>query len=208
MSLIEELGRDYFNEMCINALLLHNDTVYKIVNSTSSSVILENMEDRNVEERLSLPHDFFTGWKVFAYPVLGYRRLGEHVVGYANRRQSTRRGLRADSLNFNLCPSSNFLVQNGLARTPNATERSVAAMKPKFDRYEEALPELLAGERCSIVLSDNLLIDTDCEGNNPLGFNVYMRTRVIGRMDRRGRIRWTDPALSDVLAPFRNNNNG
>lgn len=210
MSLISELGRSYFNEMCTQALFVHEDTVHRVERADALNVVCTRYlgDDGTDEEIAVLPHDVFTGWKVFAYPRLGYRRIGENIICHLQRQQSTRRGLRPESINAQLSPCTHMLHNLGLVQTPPSRQRIMAAMKPVFDEFSRDVPRMIEGELAGIVLSDTLMIEPDVSNKNPEGYKIYLRQHVVGKMDDRGLITWEDEHFSKLADKYRMIPNG
>lgn len=201
MSLIDDLGANYFNDMCVNALFMKDEKLHKVDHCDSHSVICLQYEDVGTRV-VTVNRDFFTGWKVFEYPVLGYRRFNEHLIGFIQRRQSTRRGLRVDAMNVQLTPCSNLLQQMGVVPMFDNDSKARAAMLPRFDNFDEDLPRLLSGELSGLILSDGIVIEPDVNGNKASGYNVFLRQHIIGKMDDKGKISWESKEMNDLLDRF------
>lgn len=201
MSLIDEVGANYFTEMCANALFLKDGKLHKVDHCSSQGVICIEYNDTSTSVT-EVPREFFTGWKVFEYPVLGYRRFSDHLIGYIQRRQSTRRGLRVESMNIQLTPCSNLLQQMRVVPPFNNAAKERAAMLPRFDSLEEDLPRLLSGEKSGLILSDGIVIEPDVDGNKANGYNIFLRQHIIGRMSDNGSIAWESKEMSNLLDRF------
>lgn len=210
MSLINELGQGYFNDMCTAALFMHEGQVCRIERAGGGAVTVTRYNDENEnEDRVdTVPSEFFTGWKVFEYPVLGYRRFGPNLVGHVTRQQSTRRGLRLEAMHVQLTPCSNLLHQLGLVSAPSNRRKMMAAMRPQFDVYERDLPRLLEGDISALVLSDNFLIEPNVAGAKATGYNIYLRQHIVGTMDDQGAIRWEDENMSKLIDKYKVNTDG
>lgn len=200
MCLIDEVGVDYFNDMCRDALLLKDDEVYRVLAAgRGGTVDVIRYSPDGEQTRQSIEKEFFTGWKVFSHPILGYRRFGDQLIGHAQRRQSTRRGLRPESINITLSPCSTLLANMNAYPVPSANDKAVAAMKPQFDDFDRDLPRMLSGELMGLVLSDNIIIEPDVAGAKATGYSVFMRQHVIGKMDAKGAVTWENEGLSNTL---------
>jgi hypothetical protein len=89
--MVDSLGPQFFGEKFNEALFRRDDKTYELVgvgNGKKVRVINVNTGDNE-----DVPYDFFTGFKVFAYPRLGWRRFGENYVAYCTKTQSAKRGL-------------------------------------------------------------------------------------------------------------------
>lgn len=200
-NLVEELSANYFTEFFSGALFLNGDNLFQVESANRTRVAVRAFTPAGTGDSQSIPADFFTGYKTFEYPILGYRRLGPHKNAYLTRRQTTARGLRPNSIISNITPASNMLRELGLVppEPSSLAERMKAytAFKPVFDTLDE-LPAMLNGDKFGLVLSPSILIEPSVDAVNDW-FNVYYRQSIIGKMNSRGAVTWTSPAYSALL---------
>src|SRR5687768_6876864 len=124
-NLVEELGPQYFTEFFTGALFLRGDELLQVEGAGSTRINARNVE---TGAGTYVPADFFTGYKAFEYPILGYRKLTPQKVGFITRQQSTARGVRASTLQVGLSPASSMLRDLGAYDS----ERSVDQEKLKM----------------------------------------------------------------------------
>lgn len=184
MSLIESMGQSYFREWFNGALFVYNGSVLSVSDTDGSTVRCVNLEvGRDAAGYVvRVPYEFFTGFKVFEYPPLGYRRVG-NVVYHVHRSQSAYRGLRGNLLTFELSPLS-YLLQGNERTAPRvsnvtANQRLVEVMKPTYDT-RASLDELIAGRQTAVVPSEDVCIEPSLVNDN---YDVLYRGKVVGSMN-------------------------
>lgn len=200
-NLVEELSANYFTEFFSGALFLNGDNLFQVESASRSRVLVRPFTPTGTGDAQGIPADFFTGYKTFEYPILGYRRLGPNKIAYLTRRQTTARGLRPNSIIASASPASTMLREMSLVPPDPSSvaerTKAYAAFKPIFDNLGE-LPAMLNGDKFGLVLSSNILIEPSVDAVNDW-FNVYYRQSVIGKMNSRGAVTWTSPAYSTLL---------
>jgi hypothetical protein len=199
MNLIQTLGADYMSEFCAGAFFFKDDQLLKFMRARREFVEVYNI-DRETED--TVPVEFFTGWSVFRAEPSGYRRMGEHVVAYCTRANSTRRGVRSDTVRMAFTPATMQLSRlvNGNLPMVDGNTKIRSFMRPTYDNLEESLPKLLSGEQLSVVLNENLVIEVAVGGRADAWYNILNKTNVIGKLNRQGRVTWNDPEQS-ILIP-------
>lgn len=195
MNMVRSLGRDYFNNFFAGALFLKDDKVLRVEHADSRVVACLNITDASSEQ---VPAEFFTGFKTFNYPVLGYRRLKPHVHAFLTKKQSVHRGLRSNTMNVDFSGATHLLNDLGIVRaTASESERALAAFSHQFDNMSD-LPKLLSGEVSGLVLSPHILIEPSVEAEDGW-YSIFYKRALIGKMNSRGGITWTSPNHSDIL---------
>lgn len=200
MSMIERLGIRYCQDYLSGALMIYNGRP-ALIGDIGDRIVRISYVDTN-GGREDIPHAFFTGWKVLAYPELGYRRVG-NVTYHVQRSQSAYRGLRPNTLNFENTPVSYLLVRDeqtahrcALSNNP----RLAAVMLPQYDGNAE-LDALLRGELVSVVPNQNICIEPSLNDNS---YAILYRTKMVGSMTADKRFIIDNPAvLAEVQAAFR-----
>lgn len=181
MSLIESMGAQYFREWFNGALFLYEGRPC-IINDLSDGVVSCLRLDESA--RLSIPHTFFTGFKVFEYPPLGYRRVG-NIVYHVHRTQSAYRGLRGNLLTFELSPLSYMLqASDRTARAVSgvtSNQRLCQVMLPTYDT-RASLDALVAGRQVAVVPSEDVCIEPSVNGED---YIVLYRGKAVGSMNAR-----------------------
>ena len=198
MSLIEEVGDQYVTEMCRGAWFYYNDRLLVL---NSANLRLVQCEDAATRESVFVPAEFFTGWKVFAGAPSGYRRLDSLTVAYASRTNSTRRGLRSESVRLEYSPATMLLSRLRSNSAPSTTNEAkmAAYIRPVWDNLEESLPRLLSGQQLSIVLNENVVIEAAVGQRADAWYSILYKQAVIGKLNRHGRVTWNDPENSVII---------
>lgn len=200
MSMIERLGLSYCREYLSNALIVYDGRPAIIGEFRNSDVTVQYIDGTG--ERAVVPHAYFTGWRVFAYPELGYRRVG-NMTYHVHRAQTAYRGLRANVLTFENTPMSYLLQRDEQTarRVPNyGNEKLAAVMAPAYDGAAQ-LDALVRGEMASVVPNQNICIEPSLSDSN---YVVLYRTKIVGSMDSNKNFHIDNPAVrAEVRAAFR-----
>ncbi|MEG3035773.1 MAG: hypothetical protein RR877_09855 [Aurantimicrobium sp.] len=186
MSLIESMGTRYFSEWFTSALFLYEDRPCMVNELRSDGVACTRIDAQRGarDQYVVVPSAFFTGFKVFEYPPLGYRRVG-NVVYHIHRTQSAYRGLRANLLTFEMSPLSYMLQAS--ERTASAlagittNQRLCQVMKPEYDT-RASLDALVAGTQVAVVPNEDVCIEPSINGED---YVVLYRGKVVGSMNQR-----------------------
>lgn len=195
-NLIKNLTRDYFNSYFNGSSIKYNGAVLRIVEANNSEVFTEDVSTGNA---VMVPNDFFTGFAVFSYPLLGYRRFGDDRIGYMTKKQSVHRGLRAANIAVQWSAATRLLVDLGavpLTRLSDA-DKVTAAFIPKFDTLQD-VPDLLAGNKTGLVLSENILIEPSTEAEDEW-YTVFFKQAAVGKLDSKGAVTWTSDQHDHLL---------
>jgi len=199
MSMIERLGLQYCREYLVGALLVYNNRPAIIYEVASRNVGVQYIDN---EETVHVPHSYFVGWKVLAYPELGYRRVG-NMTYHVHRQQTAYRGLRQNVLTFENTPMSYLLARDEqTVRRVSVTnnQKLAAVMTPNYDGAAE-LDALVRGELVAVVPNQNICIEPSLVDSN---FIVLYRTKLVGSMDAQKNFHIDNPAVrAEVQAAFR-----
>lgn len=184
MSLIESMGTRYFSEWFTSALFLYEGRPCMVNELRGDGVACTRLDAvrHSGDMYVVVPTSFFTGFKVFEYPPLGYRRVG-NVVYHIHRTQSAYRGLRSNLLTFELSPLSYMLQASErtsatLAGITN-NQRLCQVMVPTYDT-RSSLDELVAGRQVAVVPSEDVCIEPSINGED---YIVLYRGKVVGSMN-------------------------
>lgn len=195
-NLIKNLTRDYFNSYFNGSSIQYKGSVLRILEANNVEVMAEDLTNNSV---VAVPNDFFTGFGVFSYPLLGYRRFGDDRIGYMTKKQSVHRGLRAANLAVQWSAATRLLVDLGavpLTRLSDA-DKVIAAFIPKFDTLKDA-SDLLAGNKTGLVLSENLIIEPSTEAEDEW-YSVVYKQAIVGKVDSKGAVSWNDKQHEHLL---------
>ena len=198
MNMIESLGFDQINKQFANALFVREGKVWKLQGVVGEGVVTCTCLDDN--KQVQIPNDFFTGFKVFAYPKLGYRRFGTHNIGYCLKVQSKMRGLSADRVKVLASPVTQRINAYGFGDVGERKfNKSVIIMQPKFDTPDK-IKDLLDGKLTGVVLNESVIIEPsvrDVEGK----FDVWYEQVLAGVLDDNGKYKWTTPKYERLVRP-------
>lgn len=205
MSLIQSMGLRYFQEWFHGALFIREGKVLQVSEANSEAVfcrVLNPTTGGTSSE--SVPHEFFTGFKVFEYPPLGYRRVG-NITHHVHRTQSAYRGLRANLLTFEYSPLTYLLQNNERTHTSQSTsaglnKKLAAVMLPQYDT-RASLDLLVAGRQASVVPNEDVCIEPSISGED---YVVLYRCKIVGTMDARKQFHINNPVVAAAVnAAFR-----
>lgn len=186
MSLINSLGSDYFTQFFRQGLFVYEGRVLEIVGVNNNHVLAY---ERSTGNEVRVPNAFFTGFKVFEYPSLGYRRFNDTTVGYVTKVQSAYRGLRTSQIDVAYSPTTRAIADSTRARAGVSKETMASElMKPTFNTMAD-LPKLLEGDITGLVLNEAVLIEPSLTQDNA-GFNIFYKQARIGKMSAAGVASW------------------
>lgn len=197
MNLVESLSPGYFQEFFSNAMFMYEGRVHKVVEVRSSGVSCIRLHDG---QGVLVPNNFFLGFKVFNYPLLGYRRINDNVVSYLTRQQSVRRGLNESHIRKQLSPVSAKLVNLHLARDRGVRSLGVDVFEPQFDSRDD-IRTMIAGERANVVLNEKVLIEPSITKAEDW-YTIYHDQSIVGTMDYRQRTTFISDKYANIITPL------
>lgn len=200
MTMIASMGLRYCSEYLTNALMVYEGRPAQLMEVMDDYCGIRFLDGRSPSSARA-PHSYFTGWRVFAYPELGYRRVG-NVVYHVHRQQTAYRGLRANILSFENSPLSALLTHSERFEgrvLPNTSQRLSAVLTPTYDTSTQ-LDELIAGTLSGVVPNQHICIEPSLTDDT---YIILYRTKIIGHMDRSKNFHINNPALlAEVRAAF------
>lgn len=198
MNMIDSLGEEQINQQFVHAMFLRDDKTYKLVGIyDKAKVQCVCLEDGKPE---LVDRNFFTGFKVFAYPKLGYRRFGKHSIGYCVKVQSKKRGLATDRVKVNMSPCTQRLQAYGFAREEAGKkyDKGIIIMRPKFDSPDK-IKDLLNGKESGVVLNESVIIEPSVVAVDGL-FDVWYEQVKVGTLnDADGKYNWLSPKYERLV---------
>lgn len=195
MSLIQSLGADYFNQFFNRALFLYEGRVLEVTRTSNTYV---DCIDRTTGDLVRVPNAFFTGFKVFEYPKLGYRRFNEHCVGFATKIQSAMRGLKAENVEVQYSPVTRAIAAiRGTRAGAGRDIMSKPLMTPQYDKASE-MQALLDGRKTGLVLNEFVLIEPSLSADNA-AFNIFYKQARVGKMSAGGVCSWYNDKHSGYI---------
>lgn len=197
MNLIQSLGSRYCADMIVGALILYNNRPAIISSMGDTRSAINYLDGR--EESAHIPSDYFTGWKVLAYPPLGYRRVGNNVY-HVHRNQTAYRGIRNGVLTFRNSPMTQMLIHHAERRgveyeSPTQSEKLACVMVPNYDN-EASLDLLVEGRIAACVPNEDFCIEPSITENN---YNILYREKQVGTMDSSKNFSVSNPAVLAFL---------
>jgi hypothetical protein len=197
-NMIEQMGATYFTEKFANSFFLNDNKLYQIIGAARADRI--TVVDVEADDTKVLPASLFTGFKMFEYPLLGYRKFGENQYGYSHKRQTSNRGFRIEQVITTWSSCTRALMDMGLVGKSRLNDKARAAvlLKPQFDSFKTGLPLLLSGKTSGLVLNNNVLIEPSTDTANGW-YSILYKQATVGSMNQRGEISWSNPAFADVV---------
>lgn len=202
-NMIERLGREWCNQRLTGGHFLFDDEILRIGHIERDGVYCENYNTGNGKK---LPHEFFTGFKIFQYPPLGYRKYGPGLCVWTSKKHSWQRGLRERCIEAEYSPVTSLLQQyarkmQGAFNMPPILE---LVFFPKYDSVDD-LDKLFNGDVASVVLNENVLIEPNIVNENADGYVIYFKRRPCATIDpNKHKIHWHSKAYEEALSPIFN----
>lgn len=192
--LFQQLGHGYSNEMLMGAPFLYKGEAYLLGEVTEGKTIsafrLVGDDPASVVAKATkLPAEFFTGWKSFAFPTLGYRSVRNgQVLAYLSRNNSVRRGLnprdiRVEYHDVSHTCSAAYGFNLGSYNQNNA--KAALVMKPQYTGFNEGIARILQGEIPSFALSADFAV---APHEDVPYLEILFRQRRVGLIDETGKV--------------------
>lgn len=202
-NMIERLGLDWCNQRIVGGNFVYGDKVLRVSAVRAEHVLCE---DPKTGDRSKLPLDFFTGFKVFKYPALGYRSYGPGLAAWLYKQHSYQRGLRERCVHLELSPVSSLLFNHnvqmhGAFEIPWLME---LVFFPKYHTLAD-MQRLYDGDLACVVLNENVLIEPNIVNENADGYTVYFKRRPCAAIDPHNhKLHWYSKAYENALSPIFN----
>jgi hypothetical protein len=203
-NLITQMGAQYFNEKFNNSYFLYEGKVLRVLQASpqGTRVSVEELSDRLDDDTVSdkvVSGSVFKGFKVFEYPLLGYRKFGEHKYGFASKRQTSYRGFRLEQISVTWTGCTRALIDLGVVHGGRLSDytKAKALLKPTFDSMDD-LPKLLSGKISGLVLNNNTMIEP-ATGKQEDWYAILYKQAQVGSINAAGNITWNDPAFANVV---------
>lgn len=195
MNLVATLGRDFFNKKFAGAYILYQDRVLRIDSAGQQKVRLTTA----TQEEVMVDNNYFIGFKVLAYPKLGWRRFNKDVVAHLTKIQSANRGLRKESTSQMLSPATKLLKNHGVINVVVKEDVYMESVfKPKWDTKAD-IPKMLAGNKLNVVLNEDVMIEPSTTNEREEVWDVFVGTVVAANYKRDGRITYISQAHKPML---------
>lgn len=205
-NMITRLGYDWFNDRCTGAHFLYKGKIYVVLGATALGVVAQEYGAGN---EIKLSHEYFSGFKVFEHPPLGYRKLGNGFAMYLTRRNTYQRGLRSDTVKLEHSPVTELVRRKftGKLGLMLVADKMRAVFNPEFDSVDK-LHDLFAAKLPCVVLSADVLVEYNVFNTKARGWVVYFKRQPVCNIDPKRRMRWHSEeykaALSHLFKEFIN----
>lgn len=178
---------------------MHEGKLLRLVEVHKDQVVAQSHTNG---EYVTLPADVLTGFGVFRYPPLGYRKFGPGLALWLHKTHSYYRGLRAQSINITLSPVSTLLYTNYNRKMNNAFNVPNAMDMVFFPKYDtlEAMDTLYNGDVPCVVLNENLLVEANVVNKEAQGYTIYFKQTPCATIDDGKNIHWHTPEYADALS--------
>lgn len=198
-NMVERLGADWFNGRCAGGHFVYNGKLMYIRQAGQINVLCTDAKTGDNEK---VPVEFFTGFKIFEYPTLGYRKFGIGFAMWLSKRHTYNRGLNERSINQEYSPVTLYLLQKYQRRMGKAFEppRLVLPLVffPEYDTVAD-LPRLFNGEMPCVVLNENVMVEANIVNPKAEGWTVYFRQRPCATIDLTHKFHWFNDGYKQAL---------
>lgn len=202
-NMIERLGREWCNQRMVGGNFVHDGKLMQVMRVGNAGVTCQVLKTGKIVE---LSQDVFTGFKVFRYPPLGYRKYGPGLALWLSKVHSYQRGLRDRCINVQFSPVSTLLYNSynhKMDRKFDPPGTMELVFFPQYDTVDD-LPKLYEGDTPCIVLNENVLIEANIANENAEGYTVYFKRNPCATIDYKHRLHWFSAAYQEALAPIFN----
>lgn len=204
-NLVEALGRDYFNERYVGALMLHDGNVVSVRGAADAGVVANVLVERGgkiikTPPSVTIPYDRFTGFEVFKAPALGYRKIENSC--YFIRQPVVRSHASAfftDRITMTGSRATNYL-QNLGGLTPARTADPATISQLYFPTYDTIgkWELLVGGEESSLVLSSKIIVEPSTRMDDDV-YDILYDNVIIGTVGSTKKPRARTPAFNVQL---------
>lgn len=207
MSLIQEVGRDFFNRKYEGSFFLNDNNKPSILLRADDDGAVHHREiggsiDRLLVKERTVSADFFTGHETFSTPPLGWRcRSRGRIMSYFSRNnRGYHRGLCVGNLTLDHSPMTRWMLQSGnVVNDLSENTKCIMAMKPEYMPFLEGLAEMRAGKIVSFAASASLAVVVD-EADT---FSIFFRQNKAGTVLPDNTVVVDLPILSTYLGDLR-----
>lgn len=190
MNLMQEFGPRYVNDRSRGAVFVHPEGWTGIMeqafdNGEVDVTKVEGNIGRLSVEKITLPHDYFTGLKVFDVPELGWRTAQNgRVLVHLRQSAGYSRGVAPrNNLITEFSDMTQYMFENRAVSSAYYQRQDVQAKlitSPVYLTLSTGLQLLREGEIASFAISPILAV---CATDDESIANLYVRTRVVGTIN-------------------------
>lgn len=200
-NLLDSAGLNWFRRRVSGGYMVHKGEVVIVGDVVGGGrVIVHPLDGRNAG--FAIDKKLITGFSVFQYPPLGYRRLNDTMVAFLERKHDYMRGLRRRSVTTYLSGCSLLLAEQHPELRMGEDNRVMnAVFLPEYDK-PELMADMIAGKRMNMVLNHNVMIEPSALAKGDDDFVLYFRRRVAGRMSTHGKFKWVTDEYRSAIVPL------
>lgn len=205
-NLIEALGREYFNERYVGALMMYEGNVVSVRGAGGSGgvhgqVLVERGgKVLKIPAAVSIPSERFTGFEVFKAPALGYRKIADSCYFIRSTLgRSHASAFFTDRITMTGSRATRYLQNlGGLTPARTADTATIAQLYyPTFDTIQK-WELLVQGEESSLVLSNKIVIEPSTRMDDD-AYDISYDNVIIGTVDSKKKPRARTPAFNAQL---------
>lgn len=173
--LVRELGDRYFFDRLRHSYFVYDGQVVLLSSWDEREMFTANTERGDV---VRIPSTYFESYDAFKWPVLGYRKLNDNIVGRLSKTQAGGSGIKHGALAVEYSPMSDFLMSSGVVSRQSDWDMMRSAFLPQYDTLK-TLPKLFAGECSSVVLNDQVMIEPTMRSEKD-EYDIMHRGGIVG----------------------------
>lgn len=208
MSIIKEVGLNYFLERWDKAFFKHEDngrTCYinggpsadrygNNIGVQCTSIFGDIAKPQS--EGIIIPETYFKDMSIFKTPPLGWRMAnqGRYLAFFRRNNKVYRRGVCYDILQRWEAPSTTFLLNTGSISKDffsRIEPTALMIMEPKYTPLHEGIAAMRKGELYSFAVSPNIAVIPDVDDTMALFFN----TAKVGIVNKNNQVECKIPAV-------------
>lgn len=205
MSLIEELGLDYFNERFNGSMFFDENknvcivSTEKFIRNNIYAKMVEGTVDKPIVKEHSVPFEFFTDLTVFKTPLLGWSMAaeGKYLAHLSRNNRSYHRGTSSKTLLRRIAPSTKFLIDTGSVQPDAFTDMYTTArsvMAPEYVPFRQGLEAMRRGDLFSFAVSPTIAVIPEVDDHQA----IYLNTNRAAVVTPDGEVVYDD----DVVIPY------
>ena len=195
-NLVHSCGIDWFSRRVSGGWMLLQGKLMKVGKPVDSQNVCAY--DDSSGNQILIDSSVFTGFKVFTYPDVGYRKAGNDAVVFLTKRHSVNRGIRAEQLYADFSPLSLMLYNLGHLKNVRVGEMEKIRLLffPEYDKASD-IKLVLAGEKTAAVLSADVLVEAAIDADD---YTIFYRKKKVGFMTPDGTATYRTPAYEKLVA--------
>lgn len=205
MNIIQEMGRDYFNQRCAGGIFLSPEGIANyVVEANTQSVVCKQMTGEvgklKTEQRI-YPHDHFTSFNLFRVPELGWRAAmdGRILVRYTRNNTRYERAVCQRNVVTEIHPLMATLIDTAAVSATYYQQQGVQAKmiaEPGFLTMADGLERMRSGEILSFVVTPHVVVAAESDDRAV----IYFGTTPAGIADLSGEVTINSKYVRNLLS--------